>query len=110
MPLSQPCPDANITVNGAAAEVAGLSASYRNSSLDVSFNINPTDAQAPSSSTFYVTGGGATVPTLLSGFRRTARRRSVSVYSPRVIWAIHSMDISVHWGSGGTNDLSHPTT
>ena len=35
--------DANITVNGAAAEVAGLDASYRNSSLDVSFNINPTD-------------------------------------------------------------------
>jgi flagellin len=51
--------DANVTVNGAAAEVAGLDVSYRNSALDVSFNI-ATNYDKPTSTTFYVTGGGAT--------------------------------------------------
>jgi flagellin len=51
--------DANVTVNGAAAEVAGLDVSYRNSALDVSFNI-AANYDKPTSTTFYVTGGGAT--------------------------------------------------
>jgi len=38
--------------------VAGLAVSYRNSSLDVDFNILSTKDK-PSSTTFYVTGGGA---------------------------------------------------
>jgi flagellin len=50
--------DANVTVNGAAAEVAGLSVSYRNANLDVSLDI-ATTADKPNTSTFYVTGGGA---------------------------------------------------
>jgi flagellin len=51
--------DAAVTVNGASAEVAGLGVSYRNSALDVSFNL-ASAFNTPGSSTFYITGGGAT--------------------------------------------------
>jgi flagellin len=51
--------DAKVTVNGAAAEVAGLAVSYRNAALDVSLNILAAK-DLPNSSTFYITGGGAT--------------------------------------------------
>jgi len=51
--------DAAVTINGAAAEVSGLAVSYRNASLDVSLNI-ASKLDKPNSSTFYVTGGGAT--------------------------------------------------
>ncbi|MGD0464193.1 MAG: flagellin [Tepidisphaeraceae bacterium] len=51
--------DANVTVNGAQAQAAGLDISYRNSSLDVSFNV-ATKFDKPNTSTFYITGGGAT--------------------------------------------------
>jgi flagellin len=50
--------DANVTVNGAAAQVNGLNVSYRNANLDVSINLN-TSFDKPGSTTFYVTGGGA---------------------------------------------------
>ena len=50
--------DANVTVNGAQANVSGLDVSYRNANLDVSFNLLASK-DAPSSTTFYVTGGGA---------------------------------------------------
>jgi flagellin len=50
--------DANVTINGAQANVQGLAVSYRNSNLDVSLNILASK-DAPSSTTFYVTGGGA---------------------------------------------------
>ena len=51
--------DAAVTINGAAAQVNGLTVSYRNASLDVSLNILGAK-DLPNSSTFYVTGGGAT--------------------------------------------------
>jgi flagellin len=51
--------DAAVTINGAAAEVAGLDVSYRNANLDVSLDI-AANYDKPSSSTFYITGGGAT--------------------------------------------------
>ncbi|HEX4055880.1 MAG TPA: flagellin, partial [Tepidisphaeraceae bacterium] len=96
--------DANITVNGAAAEVAGLSASYRNSSLDVSFNINPTDDKS-SSSTFYVTGGGATFQ--LGSQVSENGKASIGIGS------VSTGDLGDSFngylsslGSGGTNDLS----
>jgi flagellin len=47
--------DAKVTVNGATAQVAGLDVSYRNSSLDVSFNIlNALDKPSPPPSTLPV--------------------------------------------------------
>ncbi len=96
--------DANITVNGAAAEVAGLDASYRNSSLDVSFNINSKDDK-PSSSTFYITGGGATFQL---GSQVTANgQASIGVGS------VSTGDLGDSFngylsslGSGGANNLS----
>jgi flagellin len=51
--------DAAVTINGAQANVQGLNVSYRNANLDVSLNILASKDQ-PSSTTFYVTGGGAT--------------------------------------------------
>jgi len=50
--------DAKVTINGAAAQVNGLSVSYRNADLDVSLNI-ASNYDKPTSSTFYITGGGA---------------------------------------------------
>jgi flagellin len=51
--------DAAVTINGAQAEVSGLSVSYRASSLDLSLNIaNAFDK--PGTTQFYITGGGAT--------------------------------------------------
>jgi len=51
--------DAAVTVNGAEAEVDGLSVKLRTSSLDVEFDIDST-ANQPSSEEFSITGGGAT--------------------------------------------------
>jgi flagellin len=51
--------DAAVTVNGAEAQVDGLKVSYRSSNLDVEFDIDAT-FNAPGSTTFDVTGGGAT--------------------------------------------------
>ena len=51
--------DAGVTINGATAEANGLAVSYRNANLDVSLNI-ATNYDKPTSTTFYVTGGGAT--------------------------------------------------
>jgi flagellin len=51
--------DAAVTVNGAEAQVDGLKVSYRSSSLDVSFDVDAA-FNLPGSTTFDVTGGGAT--------------------------------------------------
>jgi len=51
--------DAGVTINGATAEANGLAISYRNASLDVSLDL-ATNYDKPTSTTFYVTGGGAT--------------------------------------------------
>jgi flagellin len=51
--------NAGVTINGASAEANGLAVSYRNANLDVSLNI-ATNYDLPTSTTFYVTGGGAT--------------------------------------------------
>ena len=83
--------------------VAGLSASPH-SSLDVSFNINPTDDK-PSSSTFYVTGGGATFQ--LGSQVSENGKASIGIGS------VSTGDLGDSFngylsslGSGGTNDLS----
>jgi flagellin len=50
--------DASVTVNGAAAQAAGKSVSYRSGQLDVGFDLDPT-ANLPGSTSFQITGGGA---------------------------------------------------
>jgi len=51
--------DAGVTINGASAQANGLAVSYRNANLDVSLNL-ASNYDLPTSTTFYVTGGGAT--------------------------------------------------
>jgi flagellin len=55
--------DAKVTVNGAAAQANGTQVSFRNSNLDISFNLAATGAGSINTSTgstnFYITGGGA---------------------------------------------------
>ncbi len=52
--------DAAVTVNGAAATVKGKDVTLRTSSLDVEFSIGNSINTNAGSSSFYVTGGGAT--------------------------------------------------
>ena len=96
--------DANVTINGAAANVQGLAVSYRNSSLDVSLNISA-DLDKPNSSTFYVTGGGATFQ--LGSQVTQAGKASIGVQSVstgNLGDAFNGYLSSL--GSGGANDLS----
>lgn len=51
--------DAIVRVNGAAAEVDGLKASFRSSDLDVEIDLTATFNTDGSSTTFDITGGGA---------------------------------------------------
>jgi flagellin len=51
--------DAQVTVNGASAQADGKSVSFRNSNLDVEFDLDPTFNTA-GTTTFGITGGGAT--------------------------------------------------
>ena len=96
--------DANVTVNGAQAEATGLNISYRNSSLDVSFNI-ASAFDKPNSSTFYITGGGATFQ--LGSQVSENGKASIGIGS------VSTGDLGDSFngflsslGSGGANDLS----
>ena len=96
--------DANVTVNGASAEVAGLNVSYRNASLDLSFNILDTKDK-PSSTTFYVTGGGSNFQ--LGDQVNATNRTSIGISS------VSTGDLGDSFngylsslGSGGANSLS----
>jgi flagellin len=51
--------DANVTVNGAQAQTDGKRVSYRNSNLDVEFDLDAS-FNTPGTTTFGITGGGAT--------------------------------------------------
>ena len=50
--------DASVTINGAAAQAAGKTVSYRNGGLDVQFDLDDT-FNAAGSTSFTITGGGA---------------------------------------------------
>jgi flagellin len=96
--------DANVTVNGAQAEANGLNISYRNSSLDVSFDI-AANFDKPNSSTFYITGGGATF--------QLGSQVSANGKASIGIGSVSTGDLGDSFngylsslGSGGANDLS----
>jgi flagellin len=96
--------DADVTVNGAAANVAGLSVSYTNANLNVSFDINAS-ADKATSKTFYVTGGGATF-SLGSDVTET-NDASIGIASVSTSSLGNSNDgFLSSLGSGGTNSLS----
>jgi flagellin len=50
--------DAAITIDGAAAQVDGLSATYRSANLDIELSLDPS-FNAVGNDSFYITGGGA---------------------------------------------------
>ncbi|MDB5325093.1 MAG: flagellin [Phycisphaerales bacterium] len=52
--------NATVTVNGAVATTDGKNVSYRSSGLDVDFTLSDTANAAAQTSTFKITGGGAT--------------------------------------------------
>jgi flagellin len=96
--------DADVTVNGAAANVAGLSVSYRNSSLDVSFNLS-TKYDKPGSQTFHITGGGATFS--LGSEVNETNKASIGIASVSTGDLGNSVDGYLSsLGSGGANSLS----
>lgn len=51
--------DARVTVNGAAAQVDGLSAKLSTSNFDLSFNVGSAINTSTGATSFYITGGGA---------------------------------------------------
>src|SRR5690606_34290940 len=51
--------DATVAINGSEAEVDGITASIRTSSLDMTINLDQAWAQTHDSTKFYITGGGA---------------------------------------------------
>ncbi len=96
--------DANVTINGAAAEVSGLAVSYRDAGLDVSLNI-AANFDKPNSTTFYVTGGGANFQ--LGSQVNATNQASIGIQS------VSTGDLGDSFngylssiGSGGANDLS----
>jgi flagellin len=96
--------DANVTINGAAAEVAGLDVSYRNANLDVGLDI-AAKFDKPSSSTFYVTGGGATFQ--LGAQVNQTNEASIGIGSVSTGDLGDSFDGYLSSiGSGGANSLS----
>jgi len=96
--------DANVTVNGAAAEVSGLAVSYRNANLDVSLDISTT-ADKPNTSTFYVTGGGANFA--LGSQVNATTQASIGISSVSTGSLGDSFNGYLNsLGSGGANSLS----
>jgi flagellin len=96
--------DANVTINGAAADVNGLQVSYRDAGLDVSLNI-AANFDKPTSTTFYVTGGGANFQ--LGSQVNATNQASIGIQS------VSTGDLGDSFngylssiGSGGANDLS----
>jgi flagellin len=96
--------DADVTVNGATADVAGLAVSYRNSNLDVSFNL-ASKYDTPGSQTFYITGGGATFA--LGSSVNATNNASIGIASVSTGSLGNANDGYLSsLGSGGTNSLS----
>jgi flagellin len=93
-----------VTVNGATADVAGLAVSYRNSNLDVSFNL-ASKYDTPGSQTFYITGGGATFA--LGSSVNATNNASIGIASVSTGSLGNANDGYLSsLGSGGTNSLS----
>jgi flagellin len=105
--------DAEVTVNGAAAESDGLRVSYRSSNLDIEFDVaealNVTDA----SKTFGITGGGATFA--LGSKVTESEKASIGIQSVSTGSlggtqdANGNLEYLASLASGGTNALSTGT-
>ena len=96
--------DATVSVNGAEATANGTEVTYRNSNLDVSFDLD-TKFNTPGSTSFQITGGGATFS--LGSKVTYADQASIGISSvttgslgSKALGYLNSL------GSGGTNSLS----
>jgi flagellin len=96
--------DANVTINGAKAEVSGLDVNYRASNLDISLSLAKA-FDTPGTATFYITGGGATFA--LGSQVTEANKASVGVASVSTgSLGSNSVGFLNTLGSGGTNSLN----
>jgi flagellin len=96
--------DADVTVNGAAANVSGLAVDYRNSNLDINFNL-ATKYDKAGSQTFHITGGGATFALGSSVTATNNASIGISSVSTGSLGNVNDGYLS-SLGSGGTNSLS----
>jgi flagellin len=95
--------DANVTVNGAAAQTEGKRVSFRNSNLDLEFDLDATFNLA-GTTTFGITGGGATFALgskVTEGDKASIGIASVSTGS---LGDLYNGFLS-SLGSGGSNSL-----
>jgi flagellin len=96
--------DANVTINGAAANVNGLNVSYSTSNLDLNLTLQ-TKFDKPGTTNFYVTGGGATFA--LGSQVSEAGKASIGIGSVSTADLGDSTNgFLSSLGSGGTNSLS----
>lgn len=97
--------DASVTVNGAAATTDGTHVSYRSSGLDVDFDLTDTSNAANQSTSFSITGGGATFS--LGSKVNYADQTSIGIGSVTT-GSLGSKDLGYlnSLGSGFDNDLS----
>lgn len=96
--------DATVSVNGAAATANGTEITYRNNNVDLSFSLDKA-FNAPGSTSFQVTGGGATFS--LGSKVTYADQASVGISSVTT-GSLGSKDLGylLSLGSGGDNNLS----
>jgi flagellin len=96
--------DANVTINGAQAQSAGLAISYRSAGLDIGLNLAPA-FDKPGTSSFYITGGGATFA--LGSKVTETNKASIGIASVSTADLGSVADGYLNsLGSGGTNNLS----
>jgi flagellin len=96
--------DAAVNVNGSAAQVSGLSVSFRNSNLDLEFNLQSAFNLAGTTN-FSVTGGGATFA--LGSKVTETDKASIGIGSVSTGSLGNSVDgFLSSLASGGTNQLS----
>jgi flagellin len=98
--------NAIVTINGAEADTDGLDVTYRNSNLDLNFNLaQSADKTTATPYTFYITGGGATFA--LGSQVNASDNASIgvgSVFTGNLGDSTNGYLNSL--GSGGTNSLS----
>jgi flagellin len=96
--------DADVTVNGATAQSTGLDVSYRASNLDLSLSLQPA-FDKPGTSSFYITGGGATFSLGATVTQSNTASIGISSVSTASLGDSTNGYLS-SLASGGANDMS----
>jgi flagellin len=97
--------DASVTVNGAAANVQGLTATYSTAGLDFEFDVASQLNKVGSTESFYITGGGANFA--LGPLVNDAGRASIGIGNVSTASLGDATDGYLNTlATGGTNSLS----